>query len=279
MTRTVALKLGAFAVVLGLAFTGAYALGSTVGPQAAAGPAPRADEPAGGHGDMASPAPSEQGGHDSGHDSGQTGPATLPGTCRLRGRLHPRAGEDHLQRRQAGAAPVQHPGPGRAAGHGVPGDPREGPAPDRRPARPVRGSGTCIRSGGADGTWTIPFEFGTAGSWRLFADFAPAGLGRTLTLGSDVSVAGPYTPVPLPPASNAVTTEGSTGGTTGEYDVTLAGRAVAGAGIGAGVHRQPRGPAGDRPAALPRRVRPSGLAAERGSGVSAQPSGAGGPGR
>jgi len=72
----------------------------------------------------------------------------------------------------------------------------------------------------ADGTWSIPFTFGSGGTWRLFADFAPGALGRTLTLGTDVNVTGPYVPISLPAASTSSSHDG--------YDVTLAGEAVAG---------------------------------------------------
>ena len=48
----------------------------------------------------------------------------------------------------------------------------------------------------------------------------PAGLDRGLTLGTDVSVAGPFTPMPLPAPATRSAVDG--------YDVTLAGTAIAG---------------------------------------------------
>jgi hypothetical protein len=72
----------------------------------------------------------------------------------------------------------------------------------------------------ADGTWSIPLDLRKAGTWRVFADFKPKALDRGLTLGTDLTVAGSFTPVPLPPATTTAKVDG--------YDVTLAGTATAG---------------------------------------------------
>jgi hypothetical protein len=71
----------------------------------------------------------------------------------------------------------------------------------------------------ADGTWRVPLNF-TAGQWRLFADFDPAGPDAALVLGADVAVAGHYTPRPLPEPSTTAEVDG--------YTVTLDGRLVPG---------------------------------------------------
>jgi uncharacterized protein YfaP (DUF2135 family) len=71
----------------------------------------------------------------------------------------------------------------------------------------------------ADGTWSIPLEL-TAGTWRLFADFDPAGDDGGLVLGADVAVAGDYTPAPLPAPSTTADVDG--------YTVTLDGRLTPG---------------------------------------------------
>jgi hypothetical protein len=72
----------------------------------------------------------------------------------------------------------------------------------------------------ADGTWSVPLDLDAAGTYRVFADFEPAGLGRGLTLGTDLAVAGRYRPAPLPaPAATA---------TVGGYDVALSGSPEAG---------------------------------------------------
>jgi hypothetical protein len=72
----------------------------------------------------------------------------------------------------------------------------------------------------ADGTWSIPLDL-TAGTWRLFADFDPAGDDAALVLGADVAVAGEYSPRPLPEASATAEVDG--------YTVALDGRLVPGA--------------------------------------------------
>ena len=65
-----------------------------------------------------------------------------------------------------------------------------------------------------DGTWSVPLNL-AAGTWRLFADFDPAGSATGLVLGADVAVAGDYRPQPLPPPSRAAQVD--------EYTVTLRG--------------------------------------------------------
>ncbi len=71
----------------------------------------------------------------------------------------------------------------------------------------------------ADGTWSIPLDL-TAGTWRLFADFDPAGDDPALVLGADVAVAGEHTPQPLPEPSTTAEVDG--------YTVTLDGELVPG---------------------------------------------------
>ncbi|SDG05001.1 hypothetical protein SAMN05660662_0150 [Blastococcus aurantiacus] len=70
-----------------------------------------------------------------------------------------------------------------------------------------------------EGTWSIPLNL-TAGMWRLFADFDPAGEDAALVLGADVAVAGGFTPVPLGEASTTAEVDG--------YTVTLDGDLVPG---------------------------------------------------
>ncbi|WP_448610094.1 hypothetical protein [Geodermatophilus sp. URMC 60] len=67
----------------------------------------------------------------------------------------------------------------------------------------------------ADGTWSIPLDL-TAGTWRLFADFDPAGADAGLVLGADIAVAGDYAPQPLPEPSATAEVDG--------YTVTLDGQ-------------------------------------------------------
>jgi hypothetical protein len=68
----------------------------------------------------------------------------------------------------------------------------------------------------AAGTWTVPLDLRTAGTYRVLADFAPTALGGdTLTLGTDLAVGGRYTPAPLPAPAAVATVDG--------YEVRLAG--------------------------------------------------------
>jgi hypothetical protein len=67
----------------------------------------------------------------------------------------------------------------------------------------------------ADGTWRVPLTIATAGDYRVFADFLPAGRAEGTTLGADVPVTGAYRPEPLPAPSRTATVDG--------YRVTLSG--------------------------------------------------------
>lgn len=52
----------------------------------------------------------------------------------------------------------------------------------------------------ADGTWSVDLRLPSAGPWRAYADFTSVGADgaqRPVTLGTDLSVAGPYAPTPL----------------------------------------------------------------------------------
>jgi hypothetical protein len=69
------------------------------------------------------------------------------------------------------------------------------------------------------GTWSTDLDL-TPGAWRFLADFRPAGLGRTLTLGVDVFVGGPFDPAPLPAPTGTANVD--------DYTVTLGGALVAG---------------------------------------------------
>jgi hypothetical protein len=70
-----------------------------------------------------------------------------------------------------------------------------------------------------DGAWTVPLRLDAAGSYRLFADFAPTG-GTPTTLGTDIQAAGVYEPAPDTGLIQKVTVNG--------YDVTLSGDLRAG---------------------------------------------------
>jgi hypothetical protein len=229
MTRTVALRLAAFAVAVALAFTAAFALGSAVDPIAAADPAPSADA-----GSDAGAAGSDQGmedmkgdaeGHTSdtagggaGHETGQPGDA-LPGLAVSEAgyTLVPKATSFTRGRQQSLEFVIEGPDGQPVTAYELKHEKDLHLIVVRRDlsgfrhVHPVRD---------AAGTWRMPFTFAAGGTWRVFADFAPAGLGRSLTLGTDVDVAGSYVPVPLPKASNTARVDG--------YDVTLTGSPIAG---------------------------------------------------
>lgn len=60
------------------------------------------------------------------------------------------------------------------------------------------------------GTWSLPWRWTAAGSYRVFADFVPTAAGEPLTLTSTVEVAGALTPVGLGEDTAAVTVDGFT---------------------------------------------------------------------
>ncbi|WP_433722144.1 hypothetical protein ACQP0C_20680 [Nocardia sp. CA-129566] len=74
----------------------------------------------------------------------------------------------------------------------------------------------------ADGTWTVRLHLPEAGAYRVFTDIAPRALGKTITLGADLAVAGAYEPRPTPEATRTAIVDG--------YEVTLDGELVPGAG-------------------------------------------------
>lgn len=70
------------------------------------------------------------------------------------------------------------------------------------------------------GTWSLPWRWTAAGSYRVFADFVPAATGEVLTLTSNVYVAGDLTPAAMGNDSTKTTVAG--------YTVTLDGTPTAG---------------------------------------------------
>ncbi|MFF2087040.1 hypothetical protein ACFVVM_24970 [Nocardia sp. NPDC058176] len=67
----------------------------------------------------------------------------------------------------------------------------------------------------ADGTWVIRLELPEAGAYRVFTDIAPRALGRTITLGADLAIAGHYAPQPVPAVGRTAEVDG--------YEVTVDG--------------------------------------------------------
>lgn len=210
MNRAAALRLGAFAGALALAFGAAFGIGSAIDPIAAADDgtsgAPAHGEEMGGM---------EQTSGHGGHDSG----GQLPGlavsdagyTFAPAKTFFASAKKDELRFTIQG--------------------------PDGKPVtkytkthekdlhlivvrRDLSGFHHVHPTMAADGTWSIPFTFTAGGTWRLYADFQPAGHDSTITLGTDVNVTGLYVPVPVAEPASVYSFDG--------YDVTLAGTPVAG---------------------------------------------------
>lgn len=75
---------------------------------------------------------------------------------------------------------------------------------------------------GADGIWAVRLNLPEAGAYRVFTDIAPRALGKTITLGADLGVAGPYRPRPVPEAARTALVDG--------YEVVLDGDLVPGEG-------------------------------------------------
>ena len=88
----------------------------------------------------------------------------------------------------------------------------------------VRSDGTQFRhvhpNFDGDGTWSLPWRWAAAGTYRIFTDFVPAGHDDAVVLTSTVSVGGDFEPRPVPDDSTAATVDG--------FTVTLAGTLHAG---------------------------------------------------
>lgn len=72
------------------------------------------------------------------------------------------------------------------------------------------------------GSWSIRLDLTEPGAYRVFTDIAPRALGRTLTLGADLAVAGNYEPRPVPATERTITVD--------DYHVTVEGDLIPGAG-------------------------------------------------
>ncbi|NDK32827.1 heavy-metal-associated domain-containing protein [Nesterenkonia haasae] len=70
------------------------------------------------------------------------------------------------------------------------------------------------------GTWSIPWEWEAAGSYRVFADFVPEDTGEGMTLSTTLEVAGDYDPGPADELVTATTVNG--------FEVAVEGDLVAG---------------------------------------------------
>lgn len=74
----------------------------------------------------------------------------------------------------------------------------------------------------AHGTWSIRLDLTDPGAYRVFTDIAPRALGRTLTLGADLAVAGNFDPRPTPTTDRTIAVDG--------YHIAVTGDPVPGEG-------------------------------------------------
>ncbi len=201
--RTAA-TLSAYGAALALLVTGAYAVGTAVGPLPTA-TATASDSADGGHGAMSGEAPA--GGEAAGHGDTHSGTvaetaADLPG-----GLASSRGGYTVTP-----ADPTLSPGAPESFSFRITG-------PDGAPVtafdvehdkrmhlivvrRDTSGFQHIHPEMAPDGTWSVPLTVATAGSYRAFADFTPTG-GAATTLGVDLSAPGAFEPVTQAPSRTA----------------------------------------------------------------------------
>lgn len=58
------------------------------------------------------------------------------------------------------------------------------------------------------GVWSMDWSWDSSGTYKVYADFQPSGLGRNITLARSADVAGDFAPVPLPAFSTTDDTDG-----------------------------------------------------------------------
>ncbi len=218
-------KLGAFAVALAVVFGGATAVGNSAGPIGFATDAPHDSAHAnGGHGAAHGPTTSgaaTPGDTDRLTDTGGADSADLPGGLAMSQHGYTlQLGQDALSAGQPATLSLTITGPD--------GQPVTAYTPTHDKdlhlilvRRDLTGFQHLHPSRDDTGTWTVPVTLPTAGEYRVFADFAPGDSTTAITLGADLSVAGDYSPRPLPAAQRTATVDGG-------YTVTLDGELVAG---------------------------------------------------
>ncbi len=182
-------KLSAYGAALALLVTGAYAVGTAVGPLSAA-------TATGGHGAMPGEAPAGAGaaGHGDSHSGTVAGTANQPaGLASSRGGYTLTPTDPTLTPGTAETFSFRITGP-----DGAPVTAFDVEHDKRMHLIVVRRDTTGFQhlhpEMDAGGTWTVPLAVPAAGSYRAFADFAPTG-GEPTTLGVDLSAPGDFAPV------------------------------------------------------------------------------------
>jgi hypothetical protein len=182
-------KLSAYGAVLALIVTGAYAVGTAVGPQ----PTATAESD---HGAMSGDAPAGAGaaGHGDAHSGTVAETADLPaGLASSRGGYTLTPTDPMLAPGTPGTFSFRITG-----SDGVPVTAFDVEHDKRMHLIVVRRDTSGFQhvhpEMAADGTWSVPLDVPAAGSYRAFADFAPTGAEPT-TLGVDLSAPGVYEPI------------------------------------------------------------------------------------
>ncbi len=183
-------KLSAYGAALALLVTGAYGVGTAVGPLPTA-------TATGGHGAMSGEAPAGAGA--AGHGDSHSGTVAATATDQPAGLASSRGGYT-----LAPTDPTLTPGTAETFSFRITG-------PDGAPVtafdvehdkrmhlivvrRDTTGFQHLHPEMAPDGTWTVPLTVASAGSYRAFADFAPTG-GAATTLGVDLSAPGDFAPL------------------------------------------------------------------------------------
>jgi hypothetical protein len=205
-------KLAAYGAVLALLVSGAYTVGTAVGPLSAA-TAPS------GHGGMPGEAPSGAGTAGHGDYHGGTVAEAVAETDQPQGLASSRGGYTLTP-----TDPTLTPGTSETFSFRITG-PDNTPVTDFDVEHDKRMHLIVVRRDttgfqhlhpemGADGTWSVPLTVSAAGSYRAFADFAPAG-GEPTTLGVDLSAPGNFEPM-LHTESRIAQVDGYTVALTGD---------------------------------------------------------------
>ncbi|MCO1654637.1 DUF748 domain-containing protein [Pseudonocardia humida] len=191
-----ATKLSAYGAALALLITGAYAIGTAVGPLSTA-TADASTSADGGHGAMSGAAPAGAGaaGHGDSHSGTVAETASdLPGgLASSRGGYTLTPTDPTLATGTTDTFAFRITGP-----DGAPVTAFDVEHDKRMHLIVVRRDTTGFQhvhpEMAADGTWSVPLTVDTAGSYRAFADFTPTG-GPATTLGVDLSAPGAFEPV------------------------------------------------------------------------------------